>query len=152
MDKRTCLAVLLAPMLVLGGCASPRILRDFTTDGCSLFPDAIGDACWADCCVAHDRAYWRGGTAQERERADAALRACVARGGHPVLASVMHRGVRLGGMPLWPVWYRWGYGWGYGRGYEPLTPDEQRQATHRLEAHRPAHPDPACAAAPQPDD
>lgn len=143
------MGLVLAATLALGACASPRVLREFTTDGCSLFPDSAGETCWADCCVAHDRAYWRGGTAEARERADAALRECVARGGRPTVASVMYRGVRLGGMPLWPTWYRWGYGWGYGRGYEPLTPDEQRQADRMLEARQPARPDPACAASPR---
>jgi hypothetical protein len=111
-----------------GGCASPQVLRDFTTDGCSLFPDSSSDACWADCCVAHDRTYWRGGTAAERKQADAALRDCVAQLGRPTLAGLMYRGVRIGGMPLWPTWFRWGYGWGYGRGYEPLKPAEQCRA------------------------
>ena len=135
MNKRTCLTgLVLASTLALGACASPRVLRDFTTDGCSLFPDSAGDACWADCCVEHDRAYWRGGTAAQRKRADAALRECVARTGRTRLAGLMHGGVRIGGMPLWPTWFRWGYGWGYGRGYEPLTPAEQQDAQDKLAA------------------
>lgn len=128
--------IALAAALMLGACASPRVLRDFTTDGCSLFPDSAGDACWADCCVEHDRAYWRGGTADERRHADAALRECVARTGRTTLAGLMHAGVRIGGLPLWPTGFRWGYGWGYGRGYAPLTPEEQRDAQDRL-ASRP---------------
>jgi len=145
MKLRTCAnAILLSVTLALGACASPRVLRDFITDGCTLFPDSAGDACWTDCCVAHDRAYWRGGTADERKRSDTTLRECVAARGRPTLASQMYRGVRLTGMPLWPTWYRWGYGWGYGRGYAPLTPDEQRQAEQKLESRQPAPPDPAC--------
>lgn len=143
MSRRVCVpGILLAMTLMIGACASPHVLRDFTTDGCSLFPDAGGDFCWADCCVEHDRAYWRGGTAAERERADAALRACVAAKGRPRLGSVMYHGVRLGGLPLWPTWFRWAYGWGYGRGYAPLTPDEQRAADDTLAARASAHPDP----------
>ena len=147
MNVRTCVkGIVLGMTLALGACASPSVLRDFTTDGCSLFPDSAGDACWADCCVAHDRAYWRGGTADERRRADAALRECVlAQTGKPTLAGAMYRGVRLGGAPLAPAWYRWGYGWGYGRGYSPLTAAEQRQADEKLGAYRPADPDPSCA-------
>jgi len=133
---------------MLGGCASPHVLRPFTTDGCSLFPDGGSETCWADCCVAHDRAYWRGGTASERVLADRELRQCVAGRGKPRLAGLMYWGVRLGGMPLFPTWYRWGYGWGYGRGYEPLAPTEQRTAGEMLEAHRPPRPDPACEAPP----
>ena len=43
--------------------ASAAELRDFTSDGCSLFPDGdIKDrALWCDCCLAHDISYWRGG-------------------------------------------------------------------------------------------
>lgn len=130
--------------LLLCGCGSPHVLRPFTTDGCSLFPDSAGDACWANCCVEHDRAYWRGGTAEERSRADRDLRQCVAQVGEPRLADLMYWGVRLGGMPLLPTWYRWGYGWSYGRGYEPLTPDGVHQADRLLQTHQPARPDPDC--------
>jgi hypothetical protein len=135
---------MLALALALGACASSSELRDFTTDGCSLFPDTDDDACWADCCVQHDREYWRGGTAAERERSDAALRECVARAGRPGLAGLMHAGVRLGGLPLWPTWFRWGYGWGYGRGYEPLAPAERQLAEEKLAAHQPQEADPGC--------
>ena len=50
--------MVLAVTLTLGGCASSRVLRDFTTDGCSLFPegDAEDHALWCDCCVNHDKA------------------------------------------------------------------------------------------------
>jgi len=132
----------LLALFALGGCASTRVLRDFTTDGCSLFPDgpSQGADCWVGCCVEHDGAYWRGGTAEERQAADAALRACVARTGRPVMAGLMYHGTRLGGSPWFPTWYRWGYGWGYGRGYEPLTPAEQQQAAAQLAAYRLAHP------------
>lgn len=132
--------IVLAATLLLGACASPRVLREFTTDGCSLFPDAGGDACWADCCIEHDRVYWRGGTADERRRADRALRECVARTGRTRLAGLMYAGVRVGGLPLWPTGFRWGYGWGYGRGYEPLTPQEQQDARAKLAAQPLAGP------------
>ena len=44
----------------------------FATDGCSLFPDRalVGSADWCDCCLAHDLAYWRGGTESQRLDAD----------------------------------------------------------------------------------
>ena len=136
--------------LTISGCASSRILRDFTTDGCSLFPD--GDAedsrRWRDCCVTHDMAYWRGGTAEERKSADASLRECVlARTGRQTLADEMYCGVRFGGMPLFPTPFRWGYGWGYGRGYAPLKPDEQQQADEKLTAYRLGHPEPSSSGA-----
>jgi hypothetical protein len=38
-------------------------LKDFTSDGCSLFPDGtiINRAKWCECCLRHDIAYWRAG-------------------------------------------------------------------------------------------
>jgi hypothetical protein len=105
-------------------------LKDFTSDGCSLFPDGtVGDrAKWCECCFQHDIAYWRGGAEQERKTADEALRACVfERTGDEALAETMYLGARAGGHPVFPTWYRWGYGWKFGRGYKPLTRQEQQQ-------------------------
>jgi hypothetical protein len=85
----------------------------FTTDGCTLWPDAT----WQACCVEHDMAYWCGGSAAARLDADAKLKACVAGTGHPGTAEVMHRAVRVGGHPFVPTFSRWGYGWTWPRGY-----------------------------------
>lgn len=136
---------LLVAALAISGCAT-HTLRDFTTDGCSMFPDGDtdGPSCWVGCCVAHDRAYWRGGTASEREAADLALRECVTRTGRPVMASLMYRGARLGGVPWLPTGFRWGYGWSYGRGYAPLTAEEQRQADAQLAPYLRVHPGAPC--------
>lgn len=125
------------------GCAVASDLHDFTSDGCSLFPDgSIKDRkLWCECCFVHDIAYWRGGTAEERKQADKALQACVReRTGDKVLADLMYQGVRAGGHPAFPTWYRWGYGWKYGRGYQPLTPEQQAQADEKLKAYREKHP------------
>ena len=106
--------------------------REFRTDGCSLYPDRDAKADWCDCCVAHDLSYWRGGTAAERERSDAAFAACVRQAtGNPAQAARMHAAVRLGGAPWWPTPFRWGFGWAWGRGYTPLSESEQAQ-TERL--------------------
>lgn len=137
----------LAAALGLGGCASSQVLSDFRTDGCSLFPDGDAESPqrWSACCVTHDLAYWRGGTAQERRSADRALRHCVlARSGRPGLAEAMYRGVRVGGTPLMPTAFRWGYGWGYGRGYAALSPAEQQGADDRLAAYRREHGEDSC--------
>lgn len=131
-------AIVLTTALTLSACASTRVLRPFTTDGCSLFPDGDREdaARWCACCVTHDQAYWRGGTADQRKRADELLRDCVrARTGRGALAGTMYRGVRVGGMPLLPTWFRWGYGWGLGRGYAPLTAAEQQRADALLAEH-----------------
>jgi hypothetical protein len=145
--RAVALATLTTAILV-GGCAS-RSIRPFYSDGCSLFPDGkVGDRkLWCDCCFAHDIAYWRGGTREDRKLADQALRECVLqRTGDPRLAATMYDGVRLGGAPWFPNWYRWAYGWPYGRTYEPLTEEEAAQAEQRLAEYRQAHPGGYCQA------
>jgi hypothetical protein len=122
-------------VLSLGACSHlapgpvPGAPREFRTDGCSLYPDRDAQADWCDCCVAHDLSYWRGGTAAERERADAELAACVRQAtGNPAQAQRVYIAVRLGGAPWWPTPFRWAYGWEWGRGYLPLTSLERHQA------------------------
>lgn len=78
----------------------------FTTDGCSMWPDAA----WVDCCVAHDIVYWCGGSSADRCRADRELRECVSRQS-AWTATLMYAGVRAGGGPYQPFPWRWGYGW-----------------------------------------
>lgn len=122
--------------LLLFGCADESQLAPFTSDGCSLFPDSssITEQDWCSCCFEHDIAYWKGGTAEEREAADVALRDCVAsRTGNQTLANVMYEGVRFGGSPYFYNWYRWGYGWGFERSYQALTEEEITLADVMLE-------------------
>ena len=85
----------------------------FTTDGCSLWPDSR----WVECCVVHDMAYWCGGSAEDRARADRGLAACVSAHSSCGMGSLMGLGVRPGGVPWMPVPWRWGYGWDYPAGY-----------------------------------
>lgn len=127
-----CLVFSLFPIV---GCAAQETLRPFSSDGCSLFPDRalIGAADWCECCLAHDLAYWRGGTSEERLQADERLKQCVLKAtGNQVLADTMFAGVRTGGSPYLYTWFRWGYGWPYERKYGPLTPEEAALAS-RLE-------------------
>lgn len=123
--------------------AEPVALAAFSSDGCSLFPDGTIKQRnqWCVCCQEHDIAYWQGGTAEQRQQADETLRACVVeRTGDEKLAEAMYLGVRGGGHPVFPTWYRWGYGWPYGRGYEPLTTPELEQVQTRLKTYRLEHP------------
>ncbi len=98
----------------------------FQSDGCSLFPDGH----WGGCCVEHDRAYHKGGTAADRAAADETMRRCVLlkvfdmRRGRRLrwesafaFSLLMWFGVRIFGHPYWPTPFRWGYGWKYPRGY-----------------------------------
>ena len=93
----------------------------FTTDGCSM---STNDG-WVDCCVEHDVAYWCGGTGDDRQRADATLRECVARDHSATLARLMYWGVRLGGTPWQPLPWRWAYGWDCCHGYDARPSDSR---------------------------
>jgi hypothetical protein len=98
-------------------------IRPFTTDGCSGGMTAgwrllfRRDPPWNDLCVAHDRAYWAGGTVADRRKADRVLLAGVVTAGHPIFGILMWLAVRVGGHPLLPFSWRWGYGYGYPRPY-----------------------------------
>lgn len=107
-------------------------LKPFTSDGCSAFPDGTiaQNELWLDCCVAHDFAYWKGGTYQQRVEADQELRRCVATVGEPEVALLMLAGVRVGGTPFLPTPFRWGYGWHYPKLYGALTQEELKQVNN----------------------
>jgi len=89
-------------------------LDDFSSDGCSLFPDGTlaNKNLWCDCCFEHDIAYWQGGNREQKKQADKILRICIQqKTGNSLLASSMYYAVTIGGFPIFPTWYRWGYGW-----------------------------------------
>lgn len=106
--------------------ASGEDLKPFKSDGCSAFPDGTSEQkdLWQLCCVAHDYAYWQGGTKQQRLDADEALQNCVSDSGEPGIGSLMRFGVRIGGSPYWPTPFRWGFGWPYPRAYGELSEEE----------------------------
>jgi len=135
LSPRHCLLPLLAMLLITGCNSDSHTLKDFTSDGCSLFPDRslITNDDWCDCCLEHDIAYWQGGTKAQRLKADQKLKKCVLKKtGDAVLAEAMYQGVRVGGSPYFYNWYRWGYGWSYERKYQALTLEEQRQVSDKL--------------------
>ncbi len=122
-------------LVSIAGCRPEPGLVPFSSDGCSLFPDAalITADDWCTCCFDHDVAYWRGGTAEEREQADRALKRCVIdKTQNEALATLMYEGVRFGGSPYFYNWYRWGYGWPFDRKYQPLTDAEHSRADDLL--------------------
>ena len=129
-------------LLVLGSMAlscSPTPadeLRDFTSDGCSAFPDGTREDkdLWHSCCVLHDLAYWKGGNSDERKAADIALKECVESVGKPDIAKLMLAGVRVGGTPWLPTQFRWAYGWPYLRGYKSVDEEEAKQVAAKMEA------------------
>ena len=107
------------------------------SDGCSggmsasfaKLPQKIRDRfgetlLWRECCVVHDRAYYYGGTREEKQAADEALKQCVARTlgddiSGELLGSAMQFAVSIGGLPYFATSYRWGYGKDF-RGTEAL--------------------------------
>lgn len=130
--KTSCLIFIL---ILFPSLASGDELKPFTTDGCSSFPDGTIEqqSLWVECCIRHDLAYWKGGTYEERLSSDNALAACVTNIGEPEIASVMLAGVRVGGSPYFPTYFRWGYGWPFPRGYKSLSASEKQQVRVRLE-------------------
>ena len=91
----------------------------FTSDGCSVVPDGVwGDDAWRECCVLHDVQYWCGGSSADRLQSDRQMQQCIAEKGYPFTGEIMYLGVRMGGHPVWPAPWRWGYGWPWYRGYE----------------------------------
>jgi hypothetical protein len=132
-------AWLVALVVLAAACTRPdRIvpsdLRSFTSDACSQFPEGTPSEprLWCRCCVEHDKAYWQGGTRDERHAADEALRQCVAATGEPRIAGLMLLGVSVGGTPYVPTSYRWGYGWPFLRGYRALSAEERAAVARRL--------------------
>jgi hypothetical protein len=89
--------------------------RAFISDGCTLFPESILGSDWGDACLAHDIAYWAGGTKEERVAADTLFKDSVAQKGllGKFSAPIMYVGVRLFG----DTWLtkifdaNWGFGW-----------------------------------------
>ena len=132
------LILIVSSIITLNSCSSSRALKPFTSDGCSLFPDhsTTNNEDWCECCVEHDKFYWQGGTEEERAQADSIFKACIlAKTQDSALAEMMYVGVRLGGSPYFPTWYRWGYGWNYSRGYAPLTTEEKEMVQKMLKEY-----------------
>lgn len=135
----TCCVLLLLSLQSLQGSVVATELAQFSSDGCSLFPEGtpVQPQLWLSCCVEHDLAYWQGGSASQRQLADNVLDQCVSRQGQPLIGSMMRQGVRLGGSAYLPTSFRWGYGWPYthylSRAYAPLSPKEKAQVRARLQ-------------------
>lgn len=140
MNRRILARAAMAVTLFAPAPAFADELKPFDSDGCSSFPDGTPSQqdLWLQCCTAHDRAYWKGGTYQERLDADLELRRCVAQVNEPEIAAVMLVGVRVGGSPVFPTRFRWGYGWNWPRWYGPLSEDELQQVERAQRAEQDA--------------
>lgn len=103
-----------------------RVLRSFSTDGCSSSPDgSFSDSrAWVECCVHHDIEYWIGGTKLEKRHADSELEKCIAEKGYPEVGKAYRLAVDNFGSRKTNSTFRWGYGWNYKRNYTPLSETE----------------------------
>lgn len=139
--------LIISVLLLMCNAVLAEQLKSFSSDGCSQFPDGtLSDKnLWCSCCITHDIAYWQGGSRQQKKQADEALRDCVLKTSNSrLLAETMYTGVRLGGLPIFPVWYRWGYGWEYGRGFQSLNQHEQQLVTAQLLEYKSTLPKTYC--------
>lgn len=97
----------------------------FTTDGCSgglswLWRNLYRTPPpWEALCIEHDRLYWSGGSREKRREVDLWFwRQLMLHPDVPGLwATAIWLAVRIGGYPLLPLPWRWGYGWRWPRGY-----------------------------------
>ncbi|MGI8670008.1 MAG: hypothetical protein ACR2J3_09225 [Aridibacter sp.] len=82
---------------------------DYQSDGCTFFPDGN----YRDCCVAHDKDYYKGGSWKERRASDKHLYSCVRNKKgwkNKFAAPVIWVGVRAFGASFLPTTFRWGFG------------------------------------------
>lgn len=87
----------------------PEDFEKFVSDGCSMFPNWD----YLDCCIEHDKAYFLWWNWKQRLKADNDFYSCIYKKWeihHNILAPGMYIWVRLGGAPLYPTPYRWGFG------------------------------------------
>lgn len=115
--------------------AEDLILNNFSTDGCSSYPDGnpLSEGYdWIHCCVVHDYAYWIGGTSEERYAADEELAQCVAEVSREWHGTLMGIGVNIGGTAFLPTKWKWGFGWENHRLYEPLSNRERELIKEKI--------------------
>jgi hypothetical protein len=87
---------------------------EFVSDGCTWFPDGN----YYDCCFAHDREYFAGGSWKERWHSDKKLFQCVAaktKFYNKLVAPFMWLGVRVFAAP----WLNTKSSWGFGKKKKP---------------------------------
>ena len=83
--------------------------KDFTTDSCSLWFNSAFGSDFTDFCIEHDIEYWKGGSPDDRKRADIELRDLVNEE-IPLMGNIMYLGVRILGHPALNAPWSWGYG------------------------------------------
>lgn len=100
-------------------------LQPFFSDGCPHILGALSypkEDQWKLCCIEHDKAYWKGGSLEERQKADSDLHACITERGSPDAARLIHYSVRSAQKN--PQSLPWGYGWILPRSSAAHSPHE----------------------------
>lgn len=116
------------------GSAAPAVPENFVGDGCTFFPDGA----YRDCCAAHDRAYYAGGSWSARWRADKKLFKCVAAKKswwNKPTAPIMWAGVRVFGVSFLLTPFRWGFGRGKSPNVVPPPPRNCRRKLQKCKAN-----------------
>ncbi len=120
----------------------PNELKDFYWDGCSFVaPEGYKDDpdLWCECCWEHDKAYYKGGTWEQKNDADIALGECVAeKSGSKILGDLYYAGTAIGAGPYVNVdpTARWGYGWIYNRGYDEISSYDKEIADEKIQLYQ----------------
>lgn len=106
--------------------AEANSLKNFTTDGCTLFVDGPLKApgLWKNCCIEHDLRYWFGGDRSDMDRADLQIKTCVNELAGPVWANLIYEGIRLGHHSPIKNKTHWSWGWEATRLNNPLSTTE----------------------------
>lgn len=86
---------------------------------------------WYDACVEHDWAYYKGGTEEDRKKADLELRRSIEATGHPIWGFFIYWAVRIFGSSHWPNALKWGfrYNWYTDYGYREV--DDKKEINFR---------------------
>ncbi len=101
---------------------------------------------WSQCCVAHDLAYWMGGSENQKALADNELSVCIRSSyrqqagidsvytGHILWAVQQFGGPLVFGSPS-TYSFRWGYGWPIGTPFRSLNTEERQQVVSELQKY-----------------
>ena len=111
-------------------------IKDFSTDGCSSYPDGIPlleTNKWFHCCFTHVISYWVGGSKAEKDHADGELNRCVSEESFPLHGKVMQIGVAAGGVPDTFFPWRWGYGFSEDRTYNKMSLEEKERVFQKYD-------------------
>jgi hypothetical protein len=100
-------------------------LKPFVSDGCPRLGKMISyprEDHWQLCCVEHDKAYWKGGSLEQKQQADSAFHSCVSERGSADAARLMYYSLRS--VQKASQVQNWGYGWVIPHNTSGHTPEE----------------------------